>query len=137
MERDLLARREQISRAELEEAQVQGRAGGADRDGAPRAGLRARVARGRRMPAAARRARAPRAVPGSWSGSCGSWAPVNPLALEEYAALEERHEFLEGQLHDVSAARRELGKVIKAVDAEIITVFKAAYDDVAENFASS
>ena len=61
--------------------------------------------------------------------------PVNPLALSEYAALEERHKFLESQLHDVSAARRELGKVIKAVDAEIITVFKAAYDDVAENFA--
>ena len=60
--------------------------------------------------------------------------PVNPLALEEHAALEERHQFLEGQLHDVSAARRELSKVIKAVDAEIITVFKAAYDDVAENF---
>ncbi len=61
--------------------------------------------------------------------------PVNPLALEEHAALEERHQFLEGQLQDVSAARRELSKVIKAVDAEIITVFKAAYDDVAENFA--
>jgi chromosome segregation protein len=60
--------------------------------------------------------------------------PVNPLALEEHAALEERHQFLEGQLHDVSAARRELSKVIKAVDAEIITVFKAAYDDVSENF---
>ncbi len=60
--------------------------------------------------------------------------PVNPLALEEYAALEERHKFLEGQLHDVSGARRELSKVIKAVDAEIITVFKAAFDDVAENF---
>jgi chromosome segregation protein len=60
--------------------------------------------------------------------------PVNPLALEEYAALEERHKFLEGQLHDVSGARRELGKVIRAVDAEIITVFKAAFDDVAENF---
>ncbi len=60
--------------------------------------------------------------------------PVNPLALEEHAALAERHQFLEGQLHDVSAARRELSKVIKAVDAEIITVFKAAYDDVAENF---
>ena len=61
--------------------------------------------------------------------------PVNPLALEEHAALEERHDFLEGQLRDVSAARRELSKVIRAVDAEIITVFKAAYDDVAENFS--
>jgi chromosome segregation protein len=62
--------------------------------------------------------------------------PVNPLALEEYAALQERHTFLEEQLHDVQAARRELAKVIKAVDAEIIAVFKAAFDDVAENFAN-
>ncbi len=61
--------------------------------------------------------------------------PVNPLALEEHAALQERHAFLEAQLHDVQAARRELAKVIKAVDAEIITVFKAAFDDVADNFA--
>ncbi|HMK97773.1 MAG TPA: AAA family ATPase, partial [Acidimicrobiales bacterium] len=56
------------------------------------------------------------------------------LALEEYSALSERHKFLEGQLHDVTSARRELAKVIKAVDAEIITVFKAAFDDVSENF---
>jgi chromosome segregation protein len=62
--------------------------------------------------------------------------PVNPLALEEYAALQERHAFLEEQLHDVQAARRELSKVIKAVDAEIVTVFKAAFDDVRENFAN-
>jgi chromosome segregation protein len=60
--------------------------------------------------------------------------PVNPLALEEYAALQGRHEFLEHQLHDVTSARRELAKVIRAVDAEIVAVFKAAYDDVAENF---
>jgi chromosome segregation protein len=60
--------------------------------------------------------------------------PVNPLALEEFALLQERHEFLERQLHDVTSARRELAKVIRAVDAEIVSVFKAAYDDVAENF---
>ena len=60
--------------------------------------------------------------------------PVNPLALEEFAALQERHVFLESQLHDVQSARRELAKVIRAVDAEIITVFKSAYEDVAENF---
>jgi chromosome segregation protein len=60
--------------------------------------------------------------------------PVNPLALEEFAALQERHAFLESQLHDVQSARRELAKVIKAVDAEIITVFRGAYEDVAENF---
>ena len=60
--------------------------------------------------------------------------PVNPLALEEFAALEERHTFLEGQLDDVKASRRELAKVIRAIDTEIVEVFAAAYADVAENF---
>ncbi len=61
--------------------------------------------------------------------------PVNPLALEEHAELAERHKFLEAQLADVTSARRELAKVIRAVDAEIISVFKSAYDDVAANFS--
>nr|MDP9020952.1 AAA family ATPase [Actinomycetota bacterium] len=60
--------------------------------------------------------------------------PVNPLALEEAASLRERQEFLEGQLDDVKASRRELAKVIRAVDAEIVEVFVAAFADVAENF---
>ena len=60
--------------------------------------------------------------------------PINPLALEEHAALLERNQFLEEQLEDVRRARRELAKVIRAVDAEIVEVFRAAYADVAENF---
>ena len=62
--------------------------------------------------------------------------PINPLALQEFTALSERNAFLEEQLADVKASRRELSKVIKAVDAEIVQVFAAAYADVAENFAS-
>ena len=46
--------------------------------------------------------------------------PVNPLALEELAALEERDRFLAEQLEDVRGARRELGRVIRAVDEEIV-----------------
>ncbi|MGC1512321.1 MAG: chromosome segregation protein SMC [Acidimicrobiales bacterium] len=60
--------------------------------------------------------------------------PINPLALEEHAALQERHDFLEAQLEDVKASRRELAKVIKVVDAEIESVFAAAFVDVSENF---
>ncbi len=60
--------------------------------------------------------------------------PINPLALEEHASLEERHSFLETQLNDVRSARRELAKVIKAIDAEIVDVFRAAYADTADNF---
>ncbi len=60
--------------------------------------------------------------------------PVNPLALEEYAALCERHDFLDAQLDDVKGSRRELAKVIRAVDEEIVAVFAAAFADVAEHF---
>jgi chromosome segregation protein len=60
--------------------------------------------------------------------------PINPLALEEHAALLERNQFLEDQLDDVRHARRDLAKVIRAVDAEMTDVLRAAYADVAENF---
>ncbi|HEV7526697.1 MAG TPA: chromosome segregation protein SMC, partial [Acidimicrobiia bacterium] len=49
--------------------------------------------------------------------------PVNPLALTEYEALVERHEFLQKQLDDVRNTRRELARVIKSVDEEIVRVF--------------
>ncbi|HEX6567672.1 MAG TPA: AAA family ATPase, partial [Acidimicrobiales bacterium] len=60
--------------------------------------------------------------------------PVNPLALEEFEALSERHTFLTEQLDDVKSSRRELNKVIRAIDEEIVRVFAAAYADVSENF---
>ena len=62
--------------------------------------------------------------------------PINPLALEEFNELQERHRFLEEQLEDVRNTRRELSRVIKAVDLEIQTVFAAAFADVSANFAS-
>jgi chromosome segregation protein len=62
--------------------------------------------------------------------------PVNPLALEELAALEERDRFLAEQLEDVRGARRELGRVIRAVDEEIVSVFTRAFADVAQHFES-
>jgi chromosome segregation protein len=60
--------------------------------------------------------------------------PINPLAVEEYRELSERHEFLMDQLDDVKSTRRELTRVIHAVEEEIRGVFAAAYADVAENF---
>ena len=60
--------------------------------------------------------------------------PVNPLALEEFEALSERHTFLTDQLDDVKSSRRELSKVIRAIDDEIVRVFAAAFADVSENF---
>ena len=60
--------------------------------------------------------------------------PINPLALEEYEALAERHAFLTDQLDDIKSSRRELNKVIRAIDEEIVRVFAAAFADVSENF---
>jgi len=60
--------------------------------------------------------------------------PVNPLALEEHSALQERHEFLQGQLDDIKSTRRELSKVIHSIDEEIVTVFASAFADVSVNF---
>jgi chromosome segregation protein len=61
--------------------------------------------------------------------------PVNPLAIQEYEALRERHEFLTRQLEDVKAGRRELQRVIRAVDREIVATFGAAFTDVERHFA--
>jgi len=60
--------------------------------------------------------------------------PVNPLALEELAALEERDRFLAGQLEDVRSTRRDLGRVVRAVDEEIVNGFTEAFADVAGHF---
>ena len=59
---------------------------------------------------------------------------VNPLALEEFAALEERHQFLSTQLEDLRATRRDLLTVVKEVDDRIMEVFTRAYHDVAREF---
>ena len=70
----------------------------------------------------------------SSSASCASWVPINPLALQEFDELSQRHQFLDGQLEDIRQTRRELSKVIRAVDDEIVKVFAAAFADVSENF---
>lgn len=60
--------------------------------------------------------------------------PINPLALQEFTELQKRHEFLEAQLEDVRNTRRDLLRVIRAVDEEIQSVFGTAFHDVARNF---
>ncbi|MDQ7804375.1 chromosome segregation protein SMC [Amycolatopsis sp. A133] len=59
---------------------------------------------------------------------------VNPLALEEFAALEERYKFLSTQLEDLKDTRKDLEAVIKQVDEKILEVFASAYADVAREF---
>ena len=62
--------------------------------------------------------------------------PVNPLALEELSALEERHKELEAQVDDVRGARRELHEVVRTLDHEIMTAFASAAADVNEHFSA-
>ncbi|WP_188191664.1 chromosome segregation protein SMC [Nonomuraea sp. SYSU D8015] len=59
---------------------------------------------------------------------------VNPLALEEFAALEERHSFLTSQLEDLKKTRRDLLTVVKEVDDRVEQMFASAYEDVAREF---
>jgi chromosome segregation protein len=61
---------------------------------------------------------------------------VNPLALEEFAALEERFKFLSDQLEDLKATRRDLLTVVKDVDDRILEVFTSAFEDTAREFRS-
>jgi len=134
-ERDLAATRERLQRAELEDAEVRVR-------------LESTTETVRREldvePDTAIATPCPPLPPGTTADHRARelerdlrlMGPINPLALEEHAALMERHTFLEAQLEDVKAGRRELAKVIRAIDGEIVDVFAAAYADVADNFAT-
>ncbi|MFF2773656.1 chromosome segregation protein SMC [Streptomyces sp. NPDC058052] len=59
---------------------------------------------------------------------------VNPLALEEFAALEDRHRFLSEQLEDLKKTRADLLQVVKEVDQRVEQVFTEAYRDTAREF---
>ncbi|WP_250288971.1 AAA family ATPase [Streptomyces atroolivaceus] len=59
---------------------------------------------------------------------------VNPLALEEFSALEERHNFLSEQLEDLKKTRADLMQVIKEVDERVEQVFTEAFRDTAREF---
>jgi chromosome segregation protein len=65
--------------------------------------------------------------------------PINPLAAQEYEELAANVELLESQLADLEESRAELRKVIKALDAEMATMFREAFDEISgffeENFA--
>ncbi|GAA2101891.1 chromosome segregation protein SMC [Microlunatus panaciterrae] len=59
---------------------------------------------------------------------------VNPLALEEFDAMEERHRFLSEQLDDLRRTRRDLMEIIEEVDHRVEQVFAQAYADVEQAF---
>jgi chromosome segregation protein len=62
---------------------------------------------------------------------------VNPLALEEFSAMEERHKFLTEQLEDLKRTRKDLLDIVREVDARVEQVFTEAYADVSKAFDST
>jgi len=62
---------------------------------------------------------------------------VNPLALEEFSALEERHKFLTEQLEDLKKTRKDLLDIVKEVDERVEQVFTEAWEDVRAAFDSA
>ena len=60
---------------------------------------------------------------------------INPLALEEFSALEERSKYLADQLEDLKNTRRDLLEIVREVDERVETIFKEAYRDTAKAFA--
>ncbi|WP_139981896.1 chromosome segregation protein SMC [Nocardioides litoris] len=62
---------------------------------------------------------------------------VNPLALEEFSAMEERHKFLTEQLEDLRSTRKDLLDIVKEVDHRVEQVFREAYADVERAFDSA
>ena len=133
-EKQLAELRERVGRLEIEEAEIRMRLEQAverirhEFDCEPDAALAApapEVPEGITLTARGARART-RAAP---------HGPGQPArARREYEALVERHEFLQQQLDDVKNTRRELARVIKAVDEEIVTVFESAFADVSRHF---
>ena len=132
-ERDLAARREASQRNELERAEARVRLENAvemlrhDLDAEPSEAMAASCPD---LPPGA----PPAARARELERELRLLGPVNPLAVEELAALEERDRFLSDQLEDVRSARRELSRVVKAVDAEIVNVFTEAFADVSQHF---
>jgi chromosome segregation protein len=64
----------------------------------------------------------------------GQLGRVNPLALEEFAALEQRHKFLTEQLADLTATRKDLLTIIDEIDEKMQDIFAAAFDDTRAAF---
>ncbi|MEN9749234.1 MAG: hypothetical protein RL149_312 [Actinomycetota bacterium] len=61
---------------------------------------------------------------------------VNPLALEEFTALEERHKFLTEQLADLTKTRADLLQIIHDLDEKMQQIFKNAFDDTVREFTA-
>jgi chromosome segregation protein len=64
----------------------------------------------------------------------GQLGRVNPLALEEFAALEERHKFLQDQVADIKSSREDLLDIVTEIDQRVEKIFTEAFNDTAAQF---
>jgi chromosome segregation protein len=64
----------------------------------------------------------------------GQLGRVNPLALEEFEALEQRHRFLTEQLADLTATRKDLLTIIDEIDEKMQDIFGSAFEDTKNAF---
>jgi chromosome segregation protein len=60
---------------------------------------------------------------------------VNPLALEEFGALEQRHKFLTEQLTDLSNTRKDLLTIVEGIDEKMRDIFRSAFEDTRAAFS--
>ena len=59
---------------------------------------------------------------------------VNPLAAEEYEALNARNQYLHDQRDDVAKSRQGLLKLVQDLDQTMVSVFSSAFEDTAAAF---
>ncbi|MFM8482701.1 MAG: AAA family ATPase, partial [Actinomycetota bacterium] len=133
-ERDLEELRERSRRSEVEEAEVKMRLEATVETLRRDLDLEPEIAMAAEMPVLPEGITAPARVR-DLERELRLMGPINPLALEEFNELQERHRFLEEQLEDVRSTRRELMRVIAAIDTEIQSVFAGAFADVSSNFS--
>ncbi|WP_066519798.1 chromosome segregation protein SMC [Curtobacterium ammoniigenes] len=94
--------------------------GGTDEDGSPQTVPYVRAEQERRLRDAER--------------DLAQLGKVNPLALEEFQALEQRHAFLTEQLADLTKTRADLLTIIEELDGKMQAIFAAAFEDTRRAF---
>jgi len=67
----------------------------------------------------------------------GSLGAVNLVAIEEYAELKERHDFLKTQVADLSSAKAELLGAIDEINQTSRQQFELTFEQIRKNFAGT
>jgi chromosome segregation protein len=60
--------------------------------------------------------------------------PVNTGAIEEYAELKQRYDFLKGQSDDLNNAKADLVKTIDEINQTSMNQFQITFDQIKKNF---